>query len=79
VLHLIHTLCIAPVHLVGISLGGVITLQTVLDEPQAINRAVLINAFAHLRPKRVRTWFYLVFRFFTASLFGLPYQARGWP
>lgn len=76
VLHLIHTLCINPVHLVGISLGGVITLQTVLDEPQAINRAVLINAFAHLRPKRVRTWLYLAFRFFTASLFGLSYQAR---
>jgi len=76
VLYLINTLCIAPVHLVGISLGGVITLQTVLDEPQAINRAVLVNTFAHLRPKRARTWLYLALRFLTASLFGLPYQAR---
>ena len=76
VLHLLNTLNIAPVHLVGISLGGVITLQTILDDPQAIYHAVLINTFAHLRPKSVRTWLYLAYRFFTASLLGLPYQAR---
>jgi len=76
VFHLINALDIAPVHLVGISLGGVINLQTVLDEPQAILSATFINAFAKLRPKRVRTWLYLAVRYLTLSLLGLPAQAR---
>lgn len=73
---LIKALGIQPVHLVGISLGGTIALQTILDEPKLIDRAVLVNTFARLRPKNTRTWIYLSMRFVAASLFGLRYQAR---
>jgi pimeloyl-ACP methyl ester carboxylesterase len=74
--YLINTLGIAPVDLVGISLGGTIALQTVLDEPQVVHRAILVNTFARLRPKKIRTWIYLAMRFVAASLFGLRYQAH---
>lgn len=74
--YLIHALNLAPVHLIGISMGGVITLQTLLDDPHAIDRAVLINSFAYLRPESVKSWLYFISRFTIISLFGLPAQVR---
>jgi pimeloyl-ACP methyl ester carboxylesterase len=73
---LIYTLEIAPVYLAGISMGGTIALQTLLDEPDAVCRAILISTFARLRPESARTWLYLFSRFVTLSLLGLPAQAH---
>lgn len=73
---LIQILQLSPVNLIGISMGGTITLQIVLDDPNPVSRAVLINTFAHLRPKRTRTWLYFFSRFVFISIFGLSSQAH---
>ena len=73
---MIHALEISPVYLTGISMGGTIALQTLLDEPGVVSRAILISTFARLRPERARTWLYLFSRFVILSLLGLPAQAH---
>jgi pimeloyl-ACP methyl ester carboxylesterase len=57
-------------------MGGTITLQVVLDDPNIVSRAVLINTFAHLRPQKTRTWLYFLSRFVIISILGLPSQAH---
>lgn len=74
--HLITTLQVSPVYLVGISMGGAVALQTILDEPEIIHQAVLINTFAYLRPESVRSWVYFISRFFAITFLGIPTQAR---
>ncbi len=60
----------------GISLGGVVALQLALDFPQMVQRLVLINTFACLRPKRFDEASYLLGRFVVANLRGKEYQAE---
>ena len=61
---------------IGISMGGALALQLALDHPHWVDRLVLVNTFARLRPKRVRAWAYFVLRFFLIHTTGLPFQAR---
>jgi 3-oxoadipate enol-lactonase len=39
-----------PVHLVGLSLGGAVSLQLAVDHPDRVRSLTAVNAFARLRP-----------------------------
>jgi 3-oxoadipate enol-lactonase len=71
---LIHTLP-APVPIVGISMGGVLAIQIALDHPECVERLILVNTFASLRPRRFKDLSYLVIRFIRANLLGVQAQA----
>jgi len=64
-----------PVIVVGISLGGTIALQFALDFPLLVERLVLVNTFACLRPKHASELVYLVKRLAIANIKGIEYQA----
>lgn len=65
-----------PVHLVGLSMGGAIAQQFVLDTPALVRRLVLASSFAALRPERLSGWFYLLRRVLLVSFKGIPEQAE---
>jgi 3-oxoadipate enol-lactonase len=65
-----------PVTLVGISMGGTIAIQIALDFPGCVERLVLVNTFAALRPRRLNDLAYLVVRFLRANLRGIQTQAE---
>lgn len=73
---LIYGLVGGPMIVAGISLGGVVALQMALDYPQMVQRLVLINTFACLRPKRFDEASYLLGRFVVANLRGKEFQAE---
>jgi 3-oxoadipate enol-lactonase len=76
VAQLIHFLDTKPAYIAGISLGGLISLQTVLDFPELMEKAILINAFAHLRPRKLDQWFYMLVRFIAVHTLGINVQAK---
>ncbi len=43
---LIETLALTNINIVGVSLGGMITLQLLADHPSLFNKAVIANSFA---------------------------------
>ncbi len=65
-----------PVVVVGISMGGTLALQLALEHPQWVERLVLANTFACLRPQRLNEMGYLLGRFMVANLRGKEYQAK---
>jgi 3-oxoadipate enol-lactonase len=72
----LHHTASQSVVVAGISLGGVVALQLILDQPDLVEKGVLINAFARLRPKHPGTRFYFILRFLSAYLLGVQYQAH---
>jgi 3-oxoadipate enol-lactonase len=66
----------APLALVGISMGGAIAIRIALDFPDCIERLVLVNTFAALRPRRLKDLSYLAIRFMRANLLGIQAQAE---
>jgi 3-oxoadipate enol-lactonase len=66
----------APVHVVGLSMGGVIAQQFALDHPQLVRKLVLASTFSVLRPENVSQWFYFIERALVVHLVGLPAQAK---
>ena len=73
---LIRDKLIGPLNVVGISMGGTIALQIALDYPQTVERLVLVNTFAALRPTRLKDLAYLASRFMRANLLGVEAQAE---
>lgn len=65
-----------PVVVAGISLGGAVALQLALDHPELVEKLVLINTFACLRPRRFEEMGYLLGRFVVTNLRGKQYQAE---
>jgi len=63
-------------HVVGISMGGVIAQQLALDFPHLIQKLVLVNTFAVLRPDSLSGWLYYAWRLALVHTLGLPAQAR---
>jgi 3-oxoadipate enol-lactonase len=69
----LHT---GPVHVVGLSMGGVIAQQFALDFPQLTRKLVLASTFSVLRPENLNGWFYFLQRFLVVNTLGLPAQAK---
>lgn len=67
---------ISTTHLIGISMGGTIALQFVLDHPSKVESLILVNTFAKLRPKRFSYWLFYGIRFILVQVLGLATQAR---
>lgn len=60
----------------GISMGGALALKIALDYPDRIDRLVLINTFARLKPRNIGQAFYFIRRFFLVNTGGRNEQAR---
>ncbi len=73
---LLEALKLVPSHVVGISMGGVLALQLALTRPEMIEKLVLVNAFARLRPDRPSVWAYFALRMILVHTMGLEAQAR---
>jgi len=53
---LIRALRLPPVHLVGLSLGGVVAFQLMLDHPALVRSAVIVNSGPRLPASRAMLW-----------------------
>ena len=73
---LVGQLGINQLDVVGISMGGTHALALTLDCPQLVRRLVLVNTFAHLRPRSLNGWLYYALRFILVHTLGLEVQAR---
>ncbi len=73
---LLDALNIPKAHVVGISLGGTVALQLALDAPQCVDKLVLANTFAHLRPKNLGVFLYMLWRLLLVHTVGLEMQGK---
>ncbi|NPV57220.1 MAG: alpha/beta hydrolase [Anaerolineae bacterium] len=64
-----------PVILIGLSLGGCLSLQIILDHPGIVGGAVLVNTFASLRNSHPSEVLYFLRRGFSIGLAGMEKQA----
>ncbi len=64
------------VDLVGISMGGTIALQIALQAGRLVNRLVLANTFAHLRPQGLGLKAYYAYRMLLVHTLGVRLQGR---
>ena len=69
----LHT---GPVHVVGLSMGGVIAQQFVLDYPQLVRKLVLVSTFSVLRPENLSQWGYFFQRLVVVHTLGLKQQSE---
>lgn len=76
VCELLEHLKIARAHILGISLGGTVALQFALDYPDRVQKLVLVNTFAHLRPKNPGVWLYMLWRLILVHTIGLETQGK---
>jgi 3-oxoadipate enol-lactonase len=74
--NLLDHLHAAPLHLVGISMGGTVALQLALDYPGLVKKLVLVSTFARLRPGNLGGWLYFAQRAFLVWGRGLESQAQ---
>jgi 3-oxoadipate enol-lactonase len=65
-----------PVHIVGLSMGGVIAQQFVLDYPKLVRKLVLVSTFSALQPSSFSQWFYFAQRALVVHTMGLATQSR---
>lgn len=65
-----------PVHVVGLSMGGVIAQQFVLDYPQLVRKLALVSTFSVLRPSGFSQWFYFAQRALGVHTVGLAAQSK---
>lgn len=73
--HLVSDISLSALTVAGISMGGVVSLQLALDYPGLVERLVLINTFASLRPRRPSEMVYMLSRFAIANFRGVAHQA----
>jgi 3-oxoadipate enol-lactonase len=69
----LHT---GPVHVVGLSMGGVIAQQFALDYPQLVCKLVLVSTFSVLRPENLSQWGYFFRRLVIVHTLGLKQQSE---
>ena len=72
----LDSLDISSSHIIGISMGGTIALQLILDQPSMVDTLVLTNTFAKLRPKKFSSWFFYAVRLALVHIFGMTKQAE---
>lgn len=63
-------------HVIGISMGGTIALQAILNKPNVIESLILTNTFARLRPNRAATWIFYGIRLILVHFTGIHRQAN---
>jgi 3-oxoadipate enol-lactonase len=73
---LVQELQTGPVHVMGLSMGGVVAQQFALDHPLQTRSLVLVSTFARLRPESLSGWLYFLQRFILVNTLGLRPQAR---
>ena len=73
---LLEELGTGPVHVVGLSMGGVMAQQFALDFPRLTRKLVLVSTFSVLRPESFSGWWYFIRRTAAVLTFGLKAQAR---
>ena len=73
---LIITLKVAPVHLMGISLGGLVCLQLAVDHPGIVKTLTVVNAWAKPMPRSFTDRVDIVFRVAVIRLFGMRMLGR---
>ena len=64
------------VDVVGISMGGAVGQQLVIDAPHLVRRLILINTFAKIKPQGLSDWFYLAIRMIFSHTLGIESQGR---
>jgi pimeloyl-ACP methyl ester carboxylesterase len=67
---------ISSTMVIGISMGGTVALELILNHSSLIQSIVLANTFSKLRPKNPSAWFLYAMRYFMVHTFGIPWQAR---
>ncbi len=73
---LLAALDIPSAHAVGISMGGTLALQLALDFPRRVQRLVLVNTFARLKPTSPFGWLYFFYRYLLVRFVSLETQAK---
>lgn len=68
---LLTGLTVGPVHILGISMGGMVALQLALDAPQQVRSLILANSAAELRPHDFRQRLQIWQRLLLSHLFGM--------
>ncbi len=69
----LHT---GPVHVVGLSMGGVMAQQFAHDFPHLTRKLVLVSTFSALRPDNFSGWSYFLRRAFAVLVLGLRAQGN---
>jgi 3-oxoadipate enol-lactonase len=73
---LLDELQTGPAHVVGLSMGGIIAQQFVLDYPQLVRKLVLVSTFSVLRPESFSQWGYFFQRLVVVHTLGLKQQSE---
>jgi 3-oxoadipate enol-lactonase len=73
---LLDELQVGPVHVVGLSMGGVIAQQFALDFPARTQKLALVSTFSVLRPETLAGWGYFVQRAALVLFLGQKVQAQ---
>ena len=68
---LIEALDIAPVHVVGISMGGMIAFQLAVDRPDLVKSMVIVNSSPELVPRTFKERALIMQRFAIVRLLGM--------
>ena len=73
---LLDHLEIPAAHIIGISLGGAVAIQLAIDYPQLVDKLVLVNTFAHLRPRNLPAWLFYLARGTLIGMLGITAQGK---
>ena len=73
---LVEELGCGPVHVVGLSMGGVIAQQFALDFPRLTRKLVLVSTFSVLQPGNLSGWAYFIRRGAAVLTVGMKAQAQ---
>jgi pimeloyl-ACP methyl ester carboxylesterase len=65
-----------PVHIVGLSMGGLTAQQLALDHPHLVRKLVLVSTYTVLRPENISQWRYFFQRLIVLHTLGLKQQAE---
>ena len=75
IMHALQEMNSGTVHVVGLSMGGVIAQQIARDFPLQTRKLVLVSTFARLQPDSISGWFYFLRRAMALAMRGMPAQA----
>ncbi|MBL8800000.1 MAG: alpha/beta fold hydrolase [Planctomycetia bacterium] len=76
VAELLRELAVGPVHVAGLSMGGTVSLQLALEQPDMVRSLTLVNTSARFRPTRLDGWVYYLLRYSLLYLMSQRAQAR---